>query len=157
MAMILSILAHTRHGYKPRNAVLEVSPGRRLHSMPVSSHAQLDPGLMMYRFHHSMYFANTEDLSEEVFELVNTAQPPLSWFCIDAVAVDDIDFSAAATLREIYRRLKEKGIRLVMAEVESNVRLELDRSELTDLIGKDYFFETIGDVETAFNTEMSHK
>ena len=64
--------------------------------------------------------------------------------------MDDIDFSAAATLREIYKLLKEKGVRLVMAEVDEDIRRELDLSGLTDLIGKDAFFDTIGDVEAAY-------
>ena len=56
--------------------------------VPVSSHAQAIPGLIVYRFHHSMYYANAELFSQELLELVSTAQPPLSWFCIDATAVD---------------------------------------------------------------------
>ena len=150
LAIVLSILIHTRHGYKPKNAVLEVDQTGRPHMVPVSSHAQAIPGLMVYRYHHSMYYANAELFSQEVLELVNTAQPPLSWFCIDATAVDDVDFTAAATLRETYELLKEKGVRLVMAEVEEDIRSELDRSEVTELIGKDAFFETLEDVEAAY-------
>jgi SulP family sulfate permease len=150
LAVLLSILFHTRHGYRPKNAVLAVDSSGREHMVPVSSHAQAIPGLIIYRFHHSLYYANAERFSQEVLELVDGAQPPLSWFCIDASAVDDIDFSAAATLRETYKSLKEKGIRLVWAEVDEDTRLELDRSELTDLIGKDAFFETISEVEAAY-------
>jgi MFS superfamily sulfate permease-like transporter len=154
LAILLSILIHTQHGYKPKNAVLTVDSSGKQHMVPVSSHAQVIPGLMIYRFHHSLYYANAELFSQEVLELVNSAQPPLSWFCIDATAVDDIDFSAAATLRETYKLLKEKDIRLVLSEVEEDVRRELDKSELTDLIGKDAFYETISDVETAYRTNI---
>ena len=150
LAILLSILIHTQHGYKPKNAVLTVDSTGKQHMVPVSSHAQVIPGLMIYRFHHSLYYANAELFSQEVLELVNSAQPPLSWFCIDATAVDDIDFSAAATLRETYILLKEKGIRLVLSEVEEDVRRELDKSEIADLIGKDAFYETISDVEAAY-------
>jgi SulP family sulfate permease len=154
---VLSILIHIRNGYKPKNAVLEVDQTGRQHMVPVSSHAQVLPGLMIYRFHHSMYYANAEHFSQEVLELVNTAQPPLAWFCIDMTAVDDIDFSAAATLRETYKLLKDKGVRLLMAEVDEDIRLELDRSEVTDLVGKDAFFETLSDVETAYQAAVSGK
>jgi MFS superfamily sulfate permease-like transporter len=123
--------------------------------VPVSSHAQAIPGLIVYRFHHSMYYANAELFSQEVLELVNTAQPPLAWFCMDATAVDDIDFSAAATLREINKLLKEKGIRMVMAEVEEDIRNDLDRSEVTDVIGKDFIFDTVADVEAAYRQRPS--
>jgi sulfate permease, SulP family len=118
--------------------------------VPINAHTQIVPGLIIYRFHHSLYYANAELFSQEVLDLVNTAQPPLTWFCLDATAVDEIDFSAAATLKEIYKMLKEKGVRLVMVEAGEDIRKELDLSEITDLIGKDYFFETVDDVETAF-------
>jgi sulfate permease, SulP family len=154
LAIVLSILIHIRHGYKPKNAVLGVDSSGRPHMLPVSSHAQTIPSLMVYRFHHSMYYANAEHFSQEVLELVDTAQPPLSWFCIDMTAVDEVDFSAAATLREIYKLLKEKGIRLVLAEVEDDIRRELDLSEVSDLIGKDAFFETLGDVEDAYRVAV---
>jgi len=156
LAIVLSILIHTRHGYKPKNAVLAVDDSGRQHMVPVSRHAQVIPGLMIYRFHHSMYYANAELFSQEVLELVETAQPPLSWFCIDATAVDDIDFSAAATLREIYEMLREKGVRLVFVEVGEDIRRELDRSEVTELVGKDAFFETLGDVEAAYRAAVSN-
>ena len=42
---------------------------------PVASGAQAAPGLLIYRFTHSMYYANVQQLSEEITDLVNTAQP----------------------------------------------------------------------------------
>jgi SulP family sulfate permease len=155
LAILLSLLIHTRHGYKPKNSVVSIDPSGKQHVAPVSSHAQAIPGLIVYRFQHSMYYANAEHFSQEVLDLVNSAQPPLSWFCIDATAVDDIDFSAAATLRETYKMLKDKGIRLVMAEVGDDVRRELDKSEVTDLIGKDAFYEMLADVEAAYRAAVS--
>ena len=157
LAILLSILIHTRHGYKPKNAVLAVDSSGKQHMVPVGNHAQALPGLMIYRFHHSLYYANAELFSQEVLELVTTAQPPISWFCIDATAVDDIDFSAAATLRETYKLLKGKEIRLVLAEVDEEVRLELDRSELIDLIGKDAIFKSLPDVEAEYSATILNK
>jgi len=155
VAMLLSVLAHTRHGYKPRNALLETDSGGRLHVVPVSSRAQILPGLMIYRFHHSMYYANAGHFTQEILDLVNTAQPPLSWFCIDAVAVDDVDFTAAAVLRQMIKLLKEKNVRLVFSEVADDIALELGRSEVTGLIGKEFFFETIADVEAAYRLKVN--
>src|SRR5262249_12674623 len=58
----------------------------------------------------SMYYANAQQLSEEILDLVTRAQPPLRWFCIDASAVDDVDYSAAETLRALFALLEEQGI-----------------------------------------------
>ena len=35
------------------------------------------PDWMIYRFQHSMYYANAEQFTQEVLELVDSAQPPL--------------------------------------------------------------------------------
>ncbi len=45
LAIVLSILIHTRHGYKPRNAVVDIDEAGREHMLPVSSHAQSRPRL----------------------------------------------------------------------------------------------------------------
>ena len=97
-----------------------------------------------------MYYANAELLSEQVLELAKGAQPPLSWFCIDAAAVDDVDFSAAESLHSICGLLKQQGIRLVFAVVSDDVRTELDRSGLTELIGENAYYATVGDVVNAY-------
>ncbi len=155
LAIVLSILIHTRHGYKPKDAVVQADSSGRQHLAPVSTKAQAIPGLIIYRFQHSMYYANTEHFSQEVLELIDNAQPPLSWFCIDATAVDDIDYSAAATLREVYNIMKEKGIRLVFAETTEDIQRELELSEVTDLVGKDAFFESLIDVEDAYRAYIA--
>lgn len=149
-AMFLSLVAHTRHGYRPKNSVITTNGKGRLQPLPVASLGQIEPGLIVYRFTHSMYYANTEQLSREISELAEKADPGLSWFCIDANAVDDIDFSAAETLRSLAASLKDRGIRLVLAEVPHNVRQELDRSGITQLIGEDSYYYTITDVLNAY-------
>jgi SulP family sulfate permease len=155
LAILLSILIHTRHGYKPKNAVLAVDRAGKQHMMPVSTHAQMMPGLVIYRFHHSMYYANAEQFSQEVTDLTDHAQPPVSWFCIDATAMDDIDYTAAATLRETCMLLKKKGIKLLFTAVDDDIYQELERSKITDLIGKDGFFETFDDVQKAYRTTQT--
>ena len=142
LAILLSLLIHTRHGYKPKNSLLMTNPEGNLRVALVSSQAQVAPGLMVYRFHHSLYYANAEFLTREVLGLVNGSVPRLTWFCLDAIAVDDIDFTAANTLKELFKILKEKNVRLVLADIDSHVSLELERSGLIDLLGKDAIFET---------------
>ena len=74
------------------------------------SSLQAEPGLMIYRFSHSVYYANSELLFGQVTELLAAAAPPLQWFCIDAAAIDDIDFTGAATLRALHETLRKTGV-----------------------------------------------
>jgi sulfate permease, SulP family len=140
LAVFLSLLVHTRHGYKPMNAVLVEQAGH-LRPAPLSQAAQARPGLMLYRFNHSMYYANSELMATEIEQLLKVGPVPLQWLCIDMLAVDDVDFSAAATLRQVQRQLEEKGARLSFAEAGAHVRSELERSGIAGLVGNEAFFE----------------
>jgi len=145
LAIVLSLIDHTRRGYRPKNVVLVPSESGVLRAQPVTTQAQAVPGLLIYRFTHSMYYANSEQLSEEISALVNNAEPPIRWFCLDASAVDDVDYSAAETLRSIFGVMKEKGVRLVVAQVLDDVREE-SRYKLRQLYGEDAFYDTLDDV-----------
>jgi len=145
LAIVLSLIDHTRRGYRPKNAVMVPSESGLLHAQPVATRAEAVPGLLIYRFTHSMYYANAEQLSEQITALVNKAEPPLRWFCLDASAVDDVDYSAAETLRSVFATLKDKGIRLVVAQVMDDVREE-SRYNLRQLFGEDAFYDTLEDV-----------
>jgi len=145
LAIVLSLIDHTRRGYRPKNVVLVPAESGVLRAEPVATGAQALPGLLIYRFTHSMYYANSEQLSEEITDLVNQADPPIRWFCLDASAVDDVDYSAAETLRSLFGILQEKGIRLVVAQVLDDVK-ETSRYRLRELFGEDAFYDTLDDV-----------
>lgn len=149
-AMILSLFAHTRHGYKPTNTLIAADNRGGRQPAPVTSGAQYLPGLIIYRFNHSMYYANADLFKTDVLELTSGARPSLSWFCLDGVAMDDVDFSAAAALRETYELLKQRGTRLVLVDIQDRVRAELERSRITDLVGTQYIFSTIHELEDAY-------
>ena len=64
-AILLSLVAHTRHGYRSRNTVLVEQSGH-LRPVPVTNAAEALPGLILYRFNHSMYYANSDLLADQV-------------------------------------------------------------------------------------------
>jgi high affinity sulfate transporter 1 len=142
LAMLLSLISHTRHGYRPKNAVIVIDPSGGWRTKPVGARAQLLPGLTAYRFTHGMYYANVGTLSEEVMMLTREARPSLTWFCIDFSAVDDVDYTAASTLRSLRGFLRERDIRLVFSEVSPNVYAQLESSGIPELVGQDAFFAT---------------
>jgi MFS superfamily sulfate permease-like transporter len=157
LAIVLSLLEHVRRGYSPRNAVLapEVVDGEDgWRSVPVSAPEEAAPGLLIYRFNHSLYYANAEKFSEEILDLVNGADPPVSWLCVDAAAIDDVDWSGGATIRQSFGQLKECGVRLVFAEVAGNVRAELDTYGVTKLVGADAYYISVAAVLAAFEQKQ---
>jgi MFS superfamily sulfate permease-like transporter len=151
IAMVLSLVEHVRRSYRSQNVVLMMDKTTGAWQLlPVTAPEQTKPGLLLYRFAHTIYYANAQQLFDQIMTLVETANPSLSCFCIDASAVADVDFSAAETLREIHGILKSRGIRLVWANVTGLVMAELDRYEIIGLMGKDAFYENLGKVVDAY-------
>jgi high affinity sulfate transporter 1 len=151
LAIVLSLVVHTRHGYRPNNMLIVQDKTQGWRLQPISSQGQAMPGLMIYRFMHNMYYANIQVLSEEVMALARGANPPLSWFCIDLAAVNDVDFTAAEALRSLHGILAGQGIRLVFCEVIEEVQAEFDRSKLTELFGADAFSHALTNVTNAYS------
>lgn len=149
-AIALSLLVHTRHGYRPVNSVIVPNGHGRWRGVPLNNNAQLMPGLQVYRFTHGMYYANAALMSREVLYLVNSARPALDWFCIEANAVDDVDYTSAKTLLSLVDELQKCHVRLVFAEVSDRVREELDRSGITEQVGEDAYYQSVSDVVEAY-------
>jgi SulP family sulfate permease len=149
LAIVLSLLVHVRHGYKPKNIVL-AREDDHFEPFPVTAPVAALPGLVLYRFNHNMYYANGELLAQEILSLINTGNTPVTWLCIDMTAVDDVDFSAAWTLREVHEDLQKHGVRLVFAQVNAHVHGQLDRSGIVELVSEDSFFPQLDDVLNAF-------
>ena len=153
LAITLSLIDHTRRGYSPKNVVLVLNELGEWIPHPLASTAQAVPGLMIYHFAHSMYYANARRLQEEVIDLVDTADPPLRWFCIDAWGVDDVDYSAAETLRSLFETLNGRAVRLVVARVLEDVKTEEFNYHLHQLLGEDAFYDTLRRVMSDYQQE----
>ena len=149
-AIALSILDHLRHSYEPRSSVLVKSPAGHWQSLPVDSGARTAPGLLVYRFGSGLYFANASRLAADVTALT-AAGPPLRWFCLDAAAIGDIDYTAAAVLGRVAARLRAAGVRLVYSNVNAQVRAQLLRYGLAG--GPDAIYDTSGEVLAEFTAE----
>jgi len=154
LAIVLSLVEHTRYGYRPKNAVLVPDgSGGRL-PRPVATAAQAVPGLIIYRFTHSLYYANCQQFADEISYLANTADPPLRCLCIDMSAVDDVDFSAADTFRSVYAKLKAKGIRVVAAEEIEGLKSRA-KYRLPELLGEGCLYDRLEDAVRHYRQEFN--
>ena len=144
-AIALSLIDHTRHGYAPKNVVLVPGEGGSWRVLPWATKAQALPGLVIYRFTHSMYYANSPKLFSEIEDIVHSADPPLRWLCLDASAVDDVDFTAAETIRSLFSTLSASGVRMVIAQVLEDVKVT-SRYQMERLFGGEVFYATLDDV-----------
>ena len=151
LAVVASMVDHLRHSYDPRSSVLAKSAAGHWQSLPVTAGRRTEPGLVIYRFGSSLYFANTAAFLDDVTALTATAEPP-TWFCLDAAAIGDVDYSAAAVLFRVHELLQSRGTRLVVSNLIAPVRRQLDRYGVTAAVGPDAYFATAGEALEAYRT-----
>jgi sulfate permease, SulP family len=156
LAMVFSVIDHLRRSYAPKDSVLvPTTGGAHLRPTPVEPGARTLDGLVVYHFAASLYYANANRFSEEILGLTTEDQPKVRWLGIDASSIDDVDFSGAETLRELAGSLRDRETRLLLAEIAPDVRVELDRYGLTEVIGEDSFFDSVSDMVDAYRSGVA--
>src|SRR5262249_41943648 len=109
-----------------------------------------EPGLIVYRFEVGVFYANAGKLAEEVEGLVDVPDPP-RWFVLDAVAIDDIDYTGGKTLVEMADQLADRHIVFAIANANHPVRRELALFGVTARIGDAHSFAPAEAARQAFH------
>jgi SulP family sulfate permease len=140
LAMVLSLLQHVRHGYQPNTALILRDPVEHWRMEPATRPKMLEPGLLLYWFGADLYYANVNHFVADAHRLISQATAPVRWFAVDAGAITDIDFTAGRALADLRQDLARKGVVLALARVSNGLRADLDRQEITAVIGADRVF-----------------
>jgi len=149
VAMAASLISHTRRGYSPHNSVLVPRPDGSWQAIPVTAGAQAAPGVVMYRFTHSLYYANSQKFFDEVLDLTRPGGAAVRCLCVDCTAIDDVDFTGGAMLRQVAIELRGRVVRLLFANVSEHVRQELDRSGVTGVVGNNAYLSDLTEASKA--------
>jgi high affinity sulfate transporter 1 len=151
LAVVASVIDHLRHSYNPRNIVLVKSPAGHWQPAPVRPGARTEPGLVIYRFGTSLYYANASRLIDDVTALAAQGSP-LRWMVLDAAAIGDVDYTAAAVLTRVIEHLRKRHIRFAVSSVLGPVREQLDRYGISAALGPGSYYDTPGEALEAFHT-----
>ena len=151
VAIVASIVDHLRHSYSPLNSVLVKSPEGHWRATPVTPGARTEPGLAVYRFGTSLYYANAARFAADLIAVAGhdlaTDAEPLRWLVIDWAAIGDVDYTASTVLAKVVERLHERHVRLVFSSVLGPVKRQLDRYG----ISADACYDTPGEALEAFH------
>jgi len=143
LAMVLSLLRHVRHSYRPHTAVLVRDEAGQWRPTPAVSGARSGPDLVIFKFGADLFYANAGAFAEDVRALVERQPGPVRWLVLDAGAVTSVDFSAARVLQGLISDLARAGVAFVVVHPPASLRSDLDRHRLTDVIGAQHIFETL--------------
>jgi MFS superfamily sulfate permease-like transporter len=150
LAVVASVIDHLRHSYNPFNSVLIKSPAGHWQPAPVLPGARTEPGLVIYRFGTSLYYANASRLTDDVTALAAEGSP-LRWMVLDGAAIGDVDYTAAAVLTRVIEHLRKRHIRLAVCSVLGPVREQLDRYGISAALGPGAYYDTPGEALEAFH------
>jgi high affinity sulfate transporter 1 len=143
LAMMLSLFRVVRHSYRPHSAVLQMGPDGIWQTKRVVPGALTEVGIIVYRFSAPLFYANANHFSEEIRMLSATAPPPLHWVVIDAGAITNMDFTAACVVRQTVQHLREQGIGFAIAHVRADLKPDLKRHHVTELVGPDNIYDVL--------------
>jgi SulP family sulfate permease len=152
LAIALSLFRHVRHSYSPHTIMLAPNPAGQWLAIPATPGKETEPGLIVYRFGSDLFYANAHVFTDEVRALIEHAPTPVRWFVVDAGPIEDIDYSAAQTVRDLLADLARQNVGVVFARVSSYLRSDMDRHCITPAIGEAHIFTTLHEALTAVHS-----
>jgi high affinity sulfate transporter 1 len=145
LAIVIAVIEFLWDGWRPHSAVLGRAEGvKGYHDITRYPDARRIPGLVLFRWDAPLFFANAELFKERVLDAVKNAPTPTRWLAVAAEPVTSVDVTAADTLGDLHKTLKEMGVELKFAELKDPVKDKLKRFGLFAQIGEDAFFPTLG-------------
>jgi len=145
LAIVIAVIEFLWDGWRPHSAVLGRAEGvKGYHDITRYPDARQIPGLVLFRWDAPLFFANAELFKERVLDAVAKAPTSVRWVVVAAEPVTSVDVTAADTLEELDKVLREADVELCFAELKDPVKDKLKRFGLFEQIGEDFFFPTIG-------------
>jgi len=140
LAILLSLLQHIRKSYQPYSGIIMHDPKEQWRLEKAIPNEFIEPGLVMYWFGASLYYANANHFAEEVRKLIGSDHSKPRWLAVDSSAITGIDFTAGLMIRDLQKELANQDIVLAFTRVNENLRSDFDRLGITKLIGEDHLF-----------------
>lgn len=156
VAIALSILDLLRRVARPHDAIQGFVPGvAGMHDIDDYPQAELEPGLVVYRYDAPLFFANAENFRERALEAVDDNPVPVEWFVLNAESNVEVDLTALDIVDQLRAELVSRGIVFAMARVKQDLRVALEAAGLIDKIGEDRIFMTLPTAVEAYRNRRT--
>jgi MFS superfamily sulfate permease-like transporter len=136
---------------RPPASVLGRVPGLAgLHDVDDYPDAVQIPGLLVFRYDAPLCFANAQHFRSRALAAVDAQASPVDWLLLNAEAIVELDMTAVDALRQLASDLAKRHVVFAMARVKQDLRRQLVRGELMDIIDEDRFYPTLPVAVEAF-------
>jgi SulP family sulfate permease len=158
VGIVLSLLKVLTQIVRPQDALLGRVPGiQSLHDVGDDETARTIPGLVVYRFYGPLVFANVRFFIERVEHFIAREATPVQEVIIDARAIPEIDVTAAEQLQTFGKRLRDRGIRVVIAKAHLPLRESANRLGLQDAFSEANYYAKLSDAVAEFEKQHPRK
>jgi SulP family sulfate permease len=155
VGIVLSLLKVLSQVARPQDALLGRVPGTRaLHDIGDDELAQTIPGLIVYRFYGPLVFANVRFFIERVEHFIARETLPVRQVILDARAIPEIDVTAAEQLQAFVTRMRERGIKVVLAKAHLPLREAAIHLGLEQALAKENYFANLSEAVAAYETQL---
>jgi len=153
VAVIASMLSLIYNAYNPPVYVLGRKRGANVYRPLSQEHPddQTWPGLLLVRVEGRLFFANAQQVSEVIQQLVEQAKPRV--VVLDCRAVLDIEYTALKMLIEGEEKLRDSGVSLWLAAMNPNMKAVVEKSGLFAMLGRERLFLSL---DSAVQNYESH-
>jgi len=154
IAVVLSLLILIHETVTPQMQVLWRLPYTHVYaSIKATVGGYFTPGVLVVRFMGSMYFGNCNYLEDKIDQLIDNYDESLplednnrvQYVIISMDGVMSIDSTAVHALMGIEKDLRKRDIQLGFAQVNNRVRRTLERGDVVEMIGSEWFHATVHD------------
>lgn len=131
VAALLAIVNHLRRGYAPTNFLVVFEENGMWGNRPVTSGATIAPGVLVYRFQASLWYANVTRLVDEVSGLLD-GDHGVTLFCFDFTSVAGVDYSAGTALAVLVRDIEHDGVTVRFSHVDDAVLHQIESYDVVE-------------------------
>jgi len=153
LAVVLSLLDVIRRAYHPGDFVVGQGPAHNLDYAAARPGAQSRPGLVIFRFDASLFYANATRLTDDIKAVVEGAPTPVRWMVLDCSSVDDVDYSAGLELAALIAYLRQRGADFGLAHPDDALLATLRTYGVLDHVARDRIFSTVDEVFVAWTSQ----
>jgi SulP family sulfate permease len=154
VGIVLSLLKLLSQVVRPQDALLGRVPGTHaLHDVGDDETAQTIPGLVVYRFYGPLVFANVRYFIDRLEHFIARESHPVQQVIVDARAISEIDVTAAEQLHTFAKRLRERGIMLVIAKAHLPFREAASRLGLQGALSEENYVPKLSEAVTAYEQQ----
>ncbi len=134
LAIALALLRRTYLSARPHDVVLGrlAGPDGVWVSRRHRPDAAVLPGVVVFRFDAPLFYANAQHFADRIRAVMVDAPEPVHTFVVEAVGIDDLDFTGMHILAELDDALRARDVTLVIAHPFGRLGDELTSGSLAE-------------------------